>query len=151
MKEQNGVMSTKTFRLLATSLLLALVLVSVFFVSASSQAHAAQLKPAVEKSSMLPMDKRQTDSARTAMNNCKPAGTVYTESWGILVHLTPCGVQLVASGAGIAALFPGANIPGGATAAVVTGAAALSCDGSVNINYPWYVVAGGLPNVSPGC
>lgn len=150
MKGQNGVMKTKAFRLLSTSLLLALVLVCVFFVSASPQAHAAQLKTAVEKSSTLPMDEKQTDSARTSMNNCKPAGTVYTNFWTWRIHLTPCGVQLVESGAGLAVLFPEVTIPGGVAVAAISGASALSCDGSVDISNYWLNPTG-IPSVQPGC
>jgi hypothetical protein len=151
MKGQNGVMNTKTFRLLATSLLLALVLVSIFFVSASSQAHAAQLKPAVGRTSGLPMGEKQIDSARTAMNNCKPAGTVYTSWWKIRLHLYPCGVQLVEAGVGIGTLFPGTTIPAGLSVAAISVQAAQSCDGSVNIDYSWLNSFIVVPSVSPGC
>lgn len=67
---------------------------------------------------------------------CNP-GYGVSEWWGTLLHLTPCGVALVTAGVALIALFgPEAAAAAAITIAEIQAAAALSCDGSVNILEP---------------
>jgi hypothetical protein len=118
-------MKTKAFKLLATSLL-ALVLVCVFFVSASPQAHAAQLKPAVAKSNLLPMGEKRVNNSDN--ENACTGITSHWYVWGEEWYLPKCAAQQLANGVNI--------IPGGGNIAstLINNSIEASCNGSVYVD-----------------
>jgi hypothetical protein len=79
---------------------------------------------------------------------CNP-GRTFNYWWGQEIHVTPCGVQLLAIGVGLEALIPGAAVVVGFAIADLEAAAALSCDGSIYIDQLWGNTT--PPLVRPAC